>query len=94
MNVGSNKIRAESGVLSEPFAFLRSGRYYWHAGSLLGRSNYTRSWSSRLDDTGMARHLSSSDTYFYSQDSFYIGTGFPVRWEAILIYYCLAINEP
>ena len=84
MNVGSSKIRADSGVLSEPFGLLRNGRYNALSAVINTNGTYGRYWISRMRDSYMPRGLCFTDSYLYT-DWFYSGSGFAVRCVEIII---------
>ena len=92
MNVG-DYANSDSGVLSEPFGFLDSGRYYWNYSGLDLRGRYGYAWSSHANETATARSLGYNISYFAPALGQSKGYGIAVRCEAILIYYCLTINE-
>ena len=84
MNVGSSKIRADSGVLSEPFGLLRNGRYNALSTATNSNGTYGRYWISRMRDSYMPRGFCFTDIYLY-MDWFYSGSGFAVRCVEIII---------
>ena len=69
----------DSGVLSDPLSFLRSGVFYWSATSLYVRGDSGRYWSLRSANTTGSSGLHFSNTYLGPQDSSSRGYGFAVR---------------
>ena len=84
MNVGSNLTRADSGILSEPFAFSSSGAYIWHSTALHGRSSSGNYWSSHTYSTTGSHYQVFYSTGFYPQDGYRKGYGFTVRCVAFI----------
>ncbi|MBR3256854.1 hypothetical protein IKG02_01010 [Candidatus Saccharibacteria bacterium] len=82
MNVGSGFTRADSGILSEPFAFPRSGYYNWNSTGLNSRSSSGYYWSSPTYSTARSRNQAFYSTVFNPQDGGHKGYGFAVRCVA------------
>ena len=82
MNVGSNLARADSGIVSEPFAFPRSGYYSWGTAGFYYRSSYGFHWSSRTYHTADSRYHGFYSSYFGPQAGRSKGYGFTVRCQA------------
>ena len=82
MNVGSDKLNADSGILSEPFVFLRNGRYSWNSTGLYGRNSYGAYWSSHSNGPRGANHQSFTTVDFYPENGGNKGYGFAVRCVA------------
>ena len=82
MNVGSNLTRADSGIISEPFAIPRSGYYYWFSTGLNGRSSGGYYWSSHTYSTSISPYQVFVSTLFGPQYGNLKGYGFAVRCVA------------
>ena len=71
--------KADSGIISEPFAFPRSGGYFWYSTGLNDRNSYGYYWSSYTHSTTYSRGQSFGSTFFLPHDGSYEGYGFMVR---------------
>ena len=75
----------DSGVLSNPLTFLRSGYFYWDDASLGGRGGNGYYWMSRSANTTSSSSSVFGDTYLNPQVNYNDrGVGFPVRCVQIL----------
>ena len=83
--------RADSGIISEPFAFLRSGYYYWRSTGLGNRSSHGYYWSSHTYSTAGSRYQSFYSTYFSPQVGGRNGSGFTVRCVSLRLYRFISI---
>ena len=80
MNVGSNLTRADSGIISEPFAFPRSGYYVWLSTVIDYRNGwYGGYWTSGIRLTERSYYQLFGPTYFLSPYSDFKGYGFSVH---------------
>ena len=73
----------DSGLLSNPLSFLRSGYFYWDRAELFDRGSGGNCWSSRSTSTTTSNFLHFSNTYLYPQLSNNDGYGFAVRCIAL-----------
>ena len=73
------RARADSGILSEPFAFPRSGNYNWGSSGPNRRSSRAYYWSSHTYSAAYAHYQSFHSTYFGPQDGYLKGYGYAVR---------------
>ena len=71
--------RADSSILSEPFAFPSSSYYVWFPAGLGSRSSNGGYWSAHTYSTTGSLGLSFLSTYFSPQGGGYKGVGFAVR---------------
>ena len=71
--------RADSGILSEPFAFLRSGDYAWRPTGLGNRSAYGGYWSATTYYAMLSYYQTFYSASFVPQTGYYKGYGFTVR---------------
>ena len=76
---GENLTRADSGILSEPFAFPYSGHYNWNSTGLNNRSSRGGYWSSRTYSTASSHSQAFTSTSIRPQLGDYKGYGFAVR---------------
>ena len=74
----------ESGLLSNPLSFLRSGYFAWVSASLGNRGGYGYYWSLRSANTTYSNSLRFSSTLLNPQNSNDRGSGFAVRCVQIL----------
>ena len=72
-------IRADSGIISEPFAFIRSGNYSWSSTSLGNRNSVGYYWSLHTYSTMPSRYQYFYSTVFNSEGGGHKGYGFAVR---------------
>ena len=79
MNTGTNLTRADSGILSEPFAFPHSGAYNWNSTSLGNRSSYGNYWTSHAYSTTRSHYQAFGSTIFGPQNGNNKGYGVAVR---------------
>ena len=69
----------DSGILSNPLSFTRSGAFYWNDASLGYRGGWGNYWSSRSESISFSGHLNFGSTYLASQGNSLRGLGFAVR---------------
>ena len=69
----------DSGILSNPLSFLRSGYFHWSDADLYSRGGGGFYWSLRSANTTYSSSLLFYDTYLYPQYSYARGNGFAVR---------------
>ena len=69
----------DSGVLSNPLSFLRSGLFYWDSASLSYRGSNGNYWSLRSANTTASNYLNFSNTFLHPQYHYNHGFGFAVR---------------
>ena len=76
----SGETSRDSGVLSNPLSFLRSGYFEWSVAGLLNRSGSGDYWLLRSTDITYSYGLYFGDTYLFPQgyDNRH-GNGFAVR---------------
>ena len=73
----------DSGLLSNPLSFLRSGSFAWYYAGQYGRGGNGYYWSLRSASTTGSNTLGFSSTYLYPQYSSNRGDGFAVRCESV-----------
>ena len=83
-NSQTSEDNRDSGLLSSPLTFLRSGSFTWNGAILSYRSNYGYYWSLRSANTISSNILSFNYTYLNTQNLGYRGDGFAVRCVQIL----------
>ena len=81
MKNSSEESSTDSGVLSSPLSFLRSGYLYWNDAGLNARGGSGRYWSLRSAGTTYSYSLGFGNTYLYPQSNDNRGYGFAVRYE-------------
>ena len=69
----------DSGVLSNPLSFLRSGRFNWDSTHLDNRNDYGFYWTLRSSDTVTANDLDLRDDFLFAQFGIQLGNGLAVR---------------
>ena len=74
----------DSGVLSSPLSFLRSGVFGWRVADLSSRGGGGYYWSLRSANTTYSNYLYFSNTFLNPQDIGNRGYGFAVRCVQIL----------
>ena len=74
----------DSGVLSTPLSFLRSGYFAWDIASLYFRGGYGYYWSLRSGNTTSSNYLDLRNAYFNPQDNYPRSYGMAVRCVQIL----------
>ena len=79
MNVGINLDNANSGVLSEPLGFSRSGQYNWNPASPGSRDSSVRVWSSHTSASAYSKVQYSDSSNFSSDYGNSKGLGSAVR---------------
>ena len=79
MKNGSGLDSADTGILSNPLSFLRSGFFYWNYASLNSRASSGYYWSLRSTSTTDSNLLNFGSTYLYLQDNNNHGFGIAVR---------------
>ena len=84
MNNTSGEDSRDSGVLSNPLSFLRSGHLYWYDAGLLNRGGGGGYWSLRSANTTYSNDLYFRNTGLNPQGSDNRGYGFAVRCVQIL----------
>ena len=78
-NSQTSEDNRDSGVLSSPLSFLRSGRLNWDSASLFNRGSYSGYWSLRSASTVASSYLSFYDTSLAPQGNYPHGGGFAMR---------------
>ena len=78
MNVGS-KDNADSGLLSEPFGYLRTGDYTYYSGRMNSMGRQGNVWSLLSLNTENARYINFLETNFRVQSTRAKGLGFAIR---------------
>ena len=74
----------DSGVISSPLSFLRSGDFDYASAGQGNRSAAGLYWSLRSANTTYSNYLLFGDTGLVPQYNFYRGYGFAVRCVALL----------
>ena len=74
----------DSGILSSPLSFLRSGLFIWDNANPEGRSGAGLYWYLRSANTTSSNDLYFYDTYLNPQHNYSRGVGFAVRCVQIL----------
>ena len=69
----------DSGLLSSPLSFLRSGLFYWGLAGLGNRGGVGYYWSLRSANTTVSNNLYFNSTDLFPQSNGHRGYGFAVR---------------
>ena len=79
----------DSGVLSSPLSFVRSGSFSLDTASIYGRSGNGHYWTLRSYDPRVSHNLLLANVYLSAQDGYMHGYGVAVRRVATfsLLYY-------
>ena len=72
----------DSGLLSNPLSFLRSGRFYWNSAGLGSRGIYGDYWSLRSYSTTDSNELYLGNTSLNPYANDHRGFGYAVRCES------------
>ena len=72
--------RADSGIISEPFAFPRSGFYRGTTTALSARNESGHYWSSRMQSTTLSSYQAFSLAVFLVDERYNNGGGFMIRY--------------
>ena len=75
----------ESGMLSNPLSFLRSGSFNWYYAGLVSRGVYGDYWSLRSYSTTDSNELYLGNTSLNPYANDHRGFGYAVRCESILL---------
>ena len=86
-NSQTSEDNRDSGVLSNPISFVRSGDFDWYRAALGGRNSFGSYWSLRSTNTTFSNGLDVGNTQMNPQYNNARGYGFAVR----CVSYCPTI---